>query len=145
MNWGYKIAIVILVFVVGMLSMVYISMQQTNEMFDENYYAQELKYQSLIDAQNALNKIRTEPLFYQDPQTLTVQLPITSFESIQDGSIDFLKQDNQKDDLKYVLIPDSNGKFQVQKSELQKGVYKVRVKWTNQNQLYYSDESIFIQ
>ena len=145
MNWGYKILIVIIVFVVGMLSMVYISMQQTNEMFDENYYAQELQFQSLIDAQNALNKIRTEPLIIQDPQFITVNLPSTTFEKIQNGTIDFLKQDSQKEDKKYSLAPDTNGLFQVQKSDLTKGVYKVRVKWTNQNQLYYSDENIFIQ
>lgn len=145
MNWGYKIAVVIIVFVIGMLSMVYISMQQENEMFDENYYAQELQYQSLIDAKNALNQIKTDPLIIQDQQLVTIQLPVTSFEKIQEGTIDFLKQDNKKFDKKYSLAPDSNGKFLVQKSDLKKGVYKVRVKWTNQKQLYYSDENIFIQ
>lgn len=145
MNWGYKIFIVLIVFVVGMLSMVYISMQQTNEMFDENYYAQELKFQTLIDAEKAFVKIQTDPIIQQDQQFVTVQLPKTSYEMIQDGTVDFLKQDNKKDDLKYPLTPDSNGKFQVQKSDFKKGVYKIRVKWTNQKQLYYSDEDVFIQ
>ncbi len=145
MNWGHKIFIVIIVFVVGILSMVYVSMQQTNEMFDENYYAQELQFQSLIDAQKALQKLQTGPIIQQDQQFVTIQLPKSSYEMIQDGSVNFLKQDNQKGDLKFKLLPDSSGKFQVNKIDFKKSVYKIRVKWTNQKQLYYIDENLFFQ
>lgn len=145
MNWGYKIFLVIIVFVVGMLSMVYVAMQQTNEMFDENYYAQELQFQSLIDAQNALKEIQKDPVIQQEKEFVIVQLPVTSFENIENGSVEFLKQDSKKDDLKYPLSIDSSGKFQIKKSDFKKGVYKIRVKWNNQNKLYYSDETVFIQ
>jgi hypothetical protein len=33
----------------------------------------------------------------------------------------------------------------VNKIDFKKSVYKIRVKWTNQKQLYYIDENIFIQ
>lgn len=145
MNWGYKIFLVIIVFVVGMLSMVYVAMQQTNEMFDENYYAQELQFQSLIDAQNALKEIQKDPVIQQEKEFVIVQLPVTSFENIENGSVEFLKQDSKKDDLKYPLSIDSSGKFQIKKSDFKKGVYKIRVKWNNQKKLYYSDETVFIQ
>ncbi|HUH74253.1 MAG TPA: FixH family protein [Chitinophagales bacterium] len=145
MNWGYKIFLVIIVFVVGMLSMVYIAMQQTNEMFDENYYVQEMKYQSLIDAKKALNAIQTEPIIQQDQQFVTIQLPATSFENIEEGSVNFLKQDNKIHDLKYKLTPDSTGRFLVQKSEFKRGMYKIRVEWNNQKSHYYSDENIYIR
>ena len=49
MNWGHKITIVILTFIIGMLGMVYVASKQTNEMFDSNYYEKELKYQNYIN------------------------------------------------------------------------------------------------
>lgn len=144
MNWGYKILIVIIVFVVGMLSMVYISMQQTNDMLDENYYVREKQFQSLIDAQKALQKIQTQPLVVQNDNQVTVQLPDSSFDNISEASVDFLKPDNQKLDISYKLQPDVAGQYNIDKTSLTKGMYKVRVKWTNAGQLYYSDDNFYV-
>ena len=45
MNWGYKIMFVYLLFVVGMLTLVYKCTQQNTELVADNYYDQEVKYQ----------------------------------------------------------------------------------------------------
>lgn len=144
MNWGYKILIVIIVFVASMLTMVYISMQQTNDMLDENYYVREKQYQTLIDGQKALQKIQTQPLIVQNDSQLTVQLPDSSFDNISEASVAFLKPDNQKLDISYELKPDPAGKYNIDKTSLTKGMYKVRVKWTNSGQLYYSDDNFYV-
>lgn len=144
MNWGYRILIAIVLFVVGMFTMVYISMQQTNEMLDENYYVQEKKYQSLIDAQTALKKIQTAPLLEQDEQFVRIQMPATSFENVQEASIHFIKPDNQKLDKELTFEPNDSGQYAISKSELSKGVYKVRLKWTNDGTLYYSDDNFYV-
>lgn len=144
MNWGYRILIVIIVFVTGMLSMVFIASRQTNEMLDENYYVEEKKFQSLIDAQTSLKSIQEMPLLVQNDSEVTVQLPPSSFDQIQDAQIHFLKPDNQKLDVNFEILPNSEGQFAISKSELAKGVYKVRVKWTNDQQMYYSDEQFYV-
>jgi hypothetical protein len=144
MNWGYGILIVIILFVVGMSSMVFISMQQTNEMLDENYYVEEKKYQSLIDAQTALKSIQEQELLVQNGQEVKVQLPVNSFGDISDASINFIKPDNQKLDVEMKLLPDDSGRFLISKTNLVKGVYKVRVKWSNEGQLYYSDDEFIV-
>lgn len=144
MNWGYKILVVIIVFVVGMMTMVYISMQQTNDMLDENYYVQEKKYQSLIDAQAALKKIQTTPLLEQDEQVVKIQMPASSYENAKDASIQFLKPDNQKLDVEMAFEPNDSGQYSISKSQLVKGVYKVRVKWSNEGTLYYSDDNFYV-
>ena len=55
MSWGYKILIVYILFIGMILGMVYVASRQTNEMQDDNYYAKELVYQSVIDGKNNLN------------------------------------------------------------------------------------------
>ena len=50
MNWGYKILAVYLVFVAGIVVMVYKSSTQKIDLVTTDYYAKELKYQERIDA-----------------------------------------------------------------------------------------------
>jgi predicted dehydrogenase len=49
MNWGYKIMLVYLVFISGMLFMAFKSSEQDIELVTEDYYAKELVYQQKID------------------------------------------------------------------------------------------------
>ena len=55
MSWGYKILIVYILFIGMILGMVYVASRQTNEMQDDNYYAKELVYQSVIDGKNGID------------------------------------------------------------------------------------------
>ena len=50
MNWGYKLIVVIAVFLIAMLAMVGVAYKQSNEMVESNYYDKEINYQSLINA-----------------------------------------------------------------------------------------------
>ncbi|MCO5231381.1 MAG: FixH family protein [Chitinophagales bacterium] len=145
MNWGYKILITIVLFLVGMLSMVYLSMQQSNEMIDENYYTLEKDYQRLIDGQNALKSVQSESLLSQNDSVIIVKLPATTYLHIQDADIKFLKPDNQKLDISFQISPNDSGFYFIPKSQLTKGVYKVRTQWTNDSQFYYSDEKLFVE
>jgi len=144
MNWGYKILTTIIIFVVGMLGMVYISMRQTNEMLDDNYYTREQEYQTLLDAEKALNALLRAPLIVQDDSEVTIQLPEDTFEQLQNGSVVFLKPDDKSKDASFVLSPDASGKYKIGKSGLARGMYKVRVKWENGSRLFYSDDNFFI-
>jgi hypothetical protein len=65
MSWGYKILIVYILFIGMILGMVYVASRQTNEMQDDNYYAKELVYQSVIDGKNNLNAL-TEKLVVEN-------------------------------------------------------------------------------
>ncbi|MCO5249033.1 MAG: FixH family protein [Chitinophagales bacterium] len=141
MNFGYKILITLVLFVTMMLGMLYISMQQTNETLDDNYYVREQEYQKLIDAEIALQKIRTQALVDQSQSQVIVQLPKNSFQHIQNGQIEFLKPDNQSLDVQFKLEPDENGAYYIDKQNLVKGVYKIRVKWENDGQMYYDDNN----
>ena len=124
--------------------MVYVAMKQTNEMLDENYYVREQEYQSLIDGAHALQSIQTEPLIKQNSQYLIIHLPENSFDDLQDAEVNFIKPDNEKLDISFPLEPNQDGECNIDKTELTKGVYKIRVKWKNGDQQYYSDENLYI-
>ncbi len=128
-----------------MLYMLYIAMNQTNEMLDENYYVLEKEYQGIIDAELALQEIITEPLVRQDTGNIVIYLPENSFDKIHDARVDLIKPDNEKLDTSFELRPESSGVFKIAKSSVSRGVYKIRVQWKNGDVRYYRDENLFIE
>ena len=87
MNWGYKIAIVIGVFLAGMLGMVYYASIQTNDMIDDNYYQKELEYQQVIDAQKNLAAITSDNIMSQSMFDVVITLPLGTFEQMVKGQV----------------------------------------------------------
>ncbi len=144
MNWGHKITIVIILFIVTMLGMVFISFKQTNDMLDSNYYEKELKYQTIIDASKRLNTIQSTTLMNQNETFLTIQIPSSLTNGFQSGTAEFLKLDNEKQDKKVELKPDTSGMIQVSKTPFSKGNYKVRIDFESGGTQYYREESVII-
>ncbi len=145
MNWGHKITLVIVIFILTMVGMVYISFKQTNEMMDENYYDKEIKYQKLIDASNNLKEIHQDSLLQMNDDAIIMQFPTGTFNQYNVGKIEFLCQDKQKNDYTVSLKPNSEGEFIVDKNKLKQGSYTARIYWKNNNIAYYREEKFKIK
>lgn len=145
MNWGYKILIVIIVFIITMLSMVFVAFRQTNEMMDEGYYQKELKYQSYIDGSKNLNSITIETLLKQTESGVVLEIPTSLVVGFESGNIELLKNDNQKKDLNINFTPDENGLFFMDKSQFTNGRYTARIQWVSKGKSYYREQPIDIK
>lgn len=142
MNWGYKIAIVIVIFIVGMLGMVYVANMQTNEMIDENYYDKEIKYQNLINAAKNFNAIANkDSVAVVSGNILTVRFPNGTCDTGTKGNVELLKIDNKKHDIRQTLICNEAGNAI---SIINGGLYKARVYWEHNNRPYYFEKNILI-
>lgn len=145
MNWGHKITIVIVLFLIGMLSMVYVASRQSNEMIDDHYYQKELEYQKVIDAsQNLLNQSENN-LVSQTIGEVVITLPAGTFEGLEKGNIELLRNDAQSKDVNLALKPNGSNRRTIPKSALSRGVYKARIKWISQGKEYYKEESVFVE
>jgi len=145
MNWGHKITLVIITFIVCMVGMVFIAFKQTNEMIDANYYEKELKFQTLIDAANNLNEVSETDLIMQHKDELLITIPSTLLTDFENGQIELIKIDNQKRDTIIPFAPDTSGFFVIRKSILSLGTYKARIKWNSQKQVYYREQNIMVE
>jgi hypothetical protein len=144
MSWGYKITIVILLFLAGMVYMVYVAMQQTNDTLDDRYYEREKQYQQLIDAQERLNAITSERLISQNDSQVIVSIPDVVCKNLHNGSISWLRYDDKQKDKEMALSPDSNCMQIIDKSIFHNGMYKVRIRWEHDNQLYFNETDFFV-
>ncbi|MES2477561.1 MAG: FixH family protein [Bacteroidota bacterium] len=144
MNWGYKILVVMLLFIAGMGTMVSIAMKQRNEMIDEHYYVKELLHQGQIDAENNLNSLNEQLSITDEGGALKLHIPSASNGSVTEGSITFLRSSDQSKDRRFLLKPNSLGVQMISKSNFVKGQYKVRISWKNDAKPYYFEQSVFV-
>ena len=144
MNWGHKILLVIIAFVLIMFGMVYIAFQQNNELIDNNYYEKEVKYQSLIDASRRLNDASNQKIFTQNESIISIKLPINLVQKFNNGKIEFLKNDDQSKDIRVSFVPDSLGVYNIEKNKFGKGSFTARVEWYNEKTMYYRTEKLIL-
>jgi len=145
MNWGYKILVVIVAFIIAMLSMVFVAFRQTNDMLDENYYEKEMNYQSLIDAAQNLNLVNDSILINQDESYIKVNIPNSLIANFEQGNVSFLRIDDKRKDVKFDFKPNENGLVLIEKFKFSPGVYKARVKWRNLSKDYYREQNIIVK
>lgn len=145
MNWGHKITVVIAIFIIAMVSMVYLAFQQTNDMVDTNYYDKELKYQLKIDAAQNLNAASNEVLVTQYEKNVRVLLPKSLIQNFANGKLEFLKSDDKNKDLNLTFQPDSSGSFTIEGKKFSRGLYKVRLQWESDDKSYYREQDIMLE
>lgn len=142
MNWGHKITLVIVIFIVSMLGLVYYSFQQNVDMIDDNYYEKELRYQKIIDGKNNLDALQPLSLLSQDSTQLRLQLPKALTSST--GTLELIKNDDPKKDRTLPIHTDTAGIMLVPKSNLSLGWYTARIQCLADAKEYYREEKINI-
>jgi hypothetical protein len=145
MNWGHKLTVVIGIFILAMLSMVYLAFQQTNDMVDTNYYDKELKYQLKIDAAQNLNAASTEVLVTQFEKNVKILLPKNLIKNFANGKLEFLKSDDKRRDLNLSFQPDTAGQFIIDGKRFVRGLYKVRLQWESEDKSYYREQDLMLE
>lgn len=145
MSWGYRVIIILVVFVAGIISMVYIAMRQTNEMVDANYYEQEIKYQQVIDGKKNLWALNDSVSIRNNGSVVQIIFPEVSVTQIDSGSIRFMKLSGAKDDKIISMSKGKTNPYEIPLSHLKKGWYKMRIDWSNEGRPYYHERDFNIQ
>lgn len=145
MNWGHKLTIVIILFMAGMLGMVIYASLQTNEMFDDYYYEKELAYQGIIDAKQNLINISSDKMIHQVMDEVIITFPAGTFEKLEHGTIELLRNDAKNKDALFPIRTEGYNRQSIPKNLLHRGMYKVRITWSNNHTAYYREESLFVE
>lgn len=140
MNWGYRIAIFFLAFITFMLFMLYQCSQQNFDLVAEDYYAQEVAFQKQINRQNNVSKLAQKPSWSISENNFELSFP-TPF---TEGSIYFFRPSDKTLDFGETLNVDKNKQQQIALNKFKRGVYKIKLNWSDQKESYYIEEQIFI-
>lgn len=140
MNWGYRIAIFFVAFVSFMLFMLYQCVQQSFDLVAEDYYAQEVAFQNQIDQQNNVLKLTHKPTWKVEENHFKLSFP----NDFTKGNIHFFRPSDKELDFGETLDIDTSQEQQIALEKFKRGIYKVQLSWSDQNEDYYIEEQIFI-
>jgi hypothetical protein len=134
-NWGTKIALVYSAFVVFMLGMVYMCTRQHFDLVAPDYYAQELRFQEVIDGKNNADALSASLHVKRGAQSIEVQVPTDGqFES---GQLRFYRPNDARLDL---LLPIGRGGLVVlDAARVKKGNYKIIARWQAGGKPFYAE------
>lgn len=143
-SWGTKIAATYIIFVVGVLIMVFIFMNQDVHLVTENYYSKELEFQNHIDKINRTNQLEEQLQIINQTSAIKFIFPKQFDYKTIKGSINFYRPSDPSKDLTIKIAPDSFNTQLVITEKLNKGIWKVKVDWLANNNNYYNEKIIMV-
>lgn len=148
MNWGFKIGIVFVGFVVFMISLVTICMQQKDiHLVTENYYEKEIAYQNQIDNETntaALKDEVPEITYAKENGIVTVRYPAGFSDGRVTGNILFFRPSDAGKDFSVPLKADQSQQQNVSVADLEKGLWKIKMEWSTVGKKYYLEERLVV-
>lgn len=142
-NWGHKILIVYLVFVGGILLLVFKSSQQKFDLVQQDYYGAELKYQEVINATKHASELGIDLGLVVRGSFLHITLPPIFQQSETKGEVHLYCIADEKGDLKK-NFKSNNGEFDLELLTTMKGNYTLKLTVQNRGVDYYFEKKILL-
>ena len=142
-TWGHKITGAYLLFVAGIVFLVFKANGERYDMVTKNYYEEELKFQQVIDESANANALSAIVTVEKANGALRIRFP----DEMKNKKIDvdfylYYPADDMKDFKKNFTINESEfiqalpGGF--------KGQYELKLSWTAGGKKYYNERKIFL-
>jgi hypothetical protein len=142
MNWGYKIMLVYIVFVAGILLMVFRSSGERTDLVTNDYYAQELKFQERIDQQERTRSL-SEPVRYElNGNTLLVHFPPDFKGKAISGNISIYCPADQKQDIQQAFNTTGSSTGITVPAGIAHA-FELHVSWKCEDLNYYFEKKIY--
>ncbi len=143
MNWGTKILIVYIVFILGILAMVYKSSTQNTDLVTTDYYAKELKYQEKIDEMKRVAALSAPVEYILKDNSVFIKFPKDfAGKKLIGEAVLYCPSDQDKDFKKRFTLRDES--LQINIPADHKGLYELHISWQDGSVTYYFEKKIFI-
>jgi len=141
MNWGWKITILYIFFAAGILTLVFLSINQKIDLVDKNYYEKDLVHQGRLDQQANYAALPMKCSFQIKHGNATVYFPFMLNE-MKDATVKVYCPSNNAFDASYNLSPTADSAFTF---TLPNGIpsrYNIEVFWKKDGKEFYFEEVI---
>ena len=143
MNWGTKILLVYVAFVLGIVFMVFKSSTQNTDLVTTDYYARELKYQDKINEIKRTDALSAPVEYRIGEHALTIIFPkdFTGKKLVGEALL-YCPSDEKKDIKQHFSILDEVLELPVPARS--KGLYELHLSWQDGGVTYYFEKKIFL-
>ena len=144
MNWGYRILTIYIIFIAGILFLVFKASSQNQDLVATDYYEQELKFQERIDENARANALSTTIDVKVCDQSLLIAFPAElKGVEVNANILLYCSADKKKDWERTVST--TSAALSLPIGAGQHGVYDAKITWTANDIRYYSQQKLIIK
>lgn len=140
-GWGTKIAFLYGGFVLLIATLVVGSMRQDFDLVSKDYYQEEIEYQKTIDAGKNQAALSTPVHMHANEANVVLKFPAEFDGKTITGNVQFYSPVDASLDKSFKLTVENNSMF-VNRGELSKAAYKVKINWEVEGKAYYQESAI---
>ncbi len=142
--WPLGIILTFVVFFIGMASVVIIAATHRDHLVSDNYYEQELKFQTQIDDAARARAVGATIQYEAAVAKVIIRVPVAQLAQKFSGKVTFYRADAPKLDRESLLEPKADGTQTVELAPFAAGPWRVRVQWTADDKNYFIEEKITV-
>lgn len=144
--WPYAIVVCMILFMAYIAMFVYKAMNQDVDLVSKDYYEQEIKYQDQIEKVKRTQALGDVMVNYSaEDNTMLMKMPATYKDKNLTGTITLFRPSNDKLDKQLPLELGRDQSQLLDTKDLESGIWKVRVHFSDGEETYYSEKTIQIQ
>jgi hypothetical protein len=140
LSWGTGIWAFYGLFVVGILTLVGMSVAQKIDLVTDQYYAEELRFQSKIDKINNAKKLTT-PLRWEVTDAGVQVFYPAGLKGIE-GKINLYCPSDNRKDFSVAITPNAQHQQLIPAAKIATGRYQIQFDWTHNGTTYWNDGTI---
>ncbi|MFA5417795.1 MAG: FixH family protein [Bacteroidales bacterium] len=141
-NWGTKLALWIVVFVLAILFLVYLTFKNDIILVEKDYYPKGLQYQARMDEMANAKSENAVFQILQNQDELIIAFPDVRLDS---GNLLFFRPSDSRMDRNFKIRQTDSNHVQLPIRQFTKGKYILKSEWIYQGKKYYSEKIIFIK
>ncbi|MFA3782302.1 FixH family protein [Melioribacteraceae bacterium 4301-Me] len=143
-SWGVKITIVYGLFVLFIVTLVIIFMNQKVDLVDDDYYPKEIVYQQQINKIQRTQKLPEHVSIDTKLKGIEIKFPASYNPADISGKINFYRPSDKTKDFTINLSLNQNCQQLIPSDNLEKGLWKVKIEWNHLGTSYYNESTIMV-
>jgi hypothetical protein len=144
-TWEYAVAGFFLFFILGVLAVVFWTLDDRNDLVTEHYYDAEIQYQQQIDRIDRTKGLAEQPTIELVSEGVRIRFPNEFRQGDLTGTVHVYRPDDKRMDLQIPVGPDSANVQLVPAALLSPGRWNVQVTWNGKGVGYYSEERVTVR
>jgi len=144
-NWGTKLFIAMALFIIMLLTFVYMTTLQEHPLVEEEYYQKSLIYQEKLDKIENAKKLNENVNVEMGEKYLIIDFQSFFNPDSLSGTIQIYRPSNPDYDINITIKPDTLGNVHIPVSKLHRGKYIVKIDYKYGRKVFYEEKSVFIE